>query len=249
VQISGCTALVTGASRGIGAAFVEGLISKGAGRVYAAMRKPIETDDPRVVPVELDVTDVSRVRALAEELDDVDLVVNNAGLLYMEGALTASLEHVREQFEVNYLGLLSVSQAFSPVLAANGGGAFVNVLSVGSWIGGPPFGPYAASKAAAWAISNALRIELWSQNTQVVGIHVGLVDTDMVAELDTSKRPSSDSGKLPPGDVVEAALQGLVNGDPEVLVDPYTKHIKSALSEDHAVIYPELHAAYHDSAS
>ncbi|OJU81536.1 MAG: hypothetical protein BGO11_08130 [Solirubrobacterales bacterium 70-9] len=249
MQISGCTALVTGASRGIGATFVEALISKDADRVYAAMRKPVETDEPRVVPVDLDVTDVSRVRALAEELDDVDLVINNAGLLYMEGALTAPLDRVREQIEVNYVGLLAVSQAFSPVLAANGGGAFVNVLSVGSFIGGPPFGPYAASKAAAWAVSNALRIELWSQKTQVVGVHVGLVDTDMVAEIDMSKHHSGEAGKLPPGDVVEAALLGLENGESEVLVDPYTRHIKSALGEDHALIYPELQLAYNDLRS
>jgi NAD(P)-dependent dehydrogenase (short-subunit alcohol dehydrogenase family) len=130
MNIQDTTVLVTGANRGIGKAFADALLDRGAAEVYAAVRDVATVGDPRLVPVQLDVTDPDRVAAVARELDDVEVVVNNAGVLNIAVPLNASLDTARVELETNYLSLVSMTQAFAPVLERNGGGAFVNVLSV-----------------------------------------------------------------------------------------------------------------------
>ena len=125
-----------------------------------------------------------------------------------------------------------MTQAFAPVLAANGGGAFVNVLSVASWVGNPPLSTYGASKAAAWNFTNAVRVELQPQGTRVVGVHVGYVDTDLTAGLDAEK--------LAPAAVTAAALDALEAGEPEAIVDDISRYVKANLSDDHGEIYPMI---------
>ena len=151
MQIEGTIALVTGANRGIGKAFTDALLNRGAAKVYAGVRDlaTVSDTDPRLVPVQLDVTDADRIAALAQELPDVELVINNAGIARPATPLSAELAAARAELEVNYLSLIATTQAFAPVLATNGGGAIVNVLSVGSWIGSPTLSTYTASKSAA----------------------------------------------------------------------------------------------------
>src|SRR5947208_16867179 len=147
--------------------------------------------DPRLVPIQFHVTDPERIAEASRELDDVRVVVNNAGVLHVGVPLSASLDVARLELETNYLSLVSMTQAFAPVLERNGGGAFVNVLSVFSWVAAPMLTTYSASKAAAWSFTNAARIELERQGTHVVGVYVGGVDTDMTAALDVEKiRPA-----------------------------------------------------------
>jgi NAD(P)-dependent dehydrogenase (short-subunit alcohol dehydrogenase family) len=234
MNIQGTTALVTGANRGIGQAFVDALIARGAAKVYAAARNPdsITIDDPRVVPIALDVTDGARVAELPGEIADVQLVINNAGIASSGSPLSADLDAARAELEVNYLGLAAVTQAFAPVLGANGGGAYVNVLSVASWVANPPLATYSASKAAAWNFTNSARVALKAQGTHVVGVHVGYVDTDLTAGL--------DAPKLDPADVVSAALDALEAGEPEVAVDEISKYVKANLADDHTQIYPMI---------
>ena len=232
MNLDGTIALVTGANRGIGQAFVDALIARGAAKVYAAARNPdsITTDDPRVVPIALDVTDGARVAELPGEVADVQLVINNAGIASFGSPLSADLDAARAELEVNYLGLAAVTQAFAPVLDANGGGAYVNVLSVASWVGNPPLATYSASKAAAWNFTNSARVALKAQATHVVGVHVGYVDTDLTAGL--------DAPKLDPADVVSAALDALEAGESEVAVDEISQYVKANLADDHTQIYP-----------
>ena len=232
MHIQDSTALVTGANRGIGKAFADALLDRGAGRVYAAVRDVGTITDPRVVPIQLDVTDPDRVAAVARELDDVQLVVNNAGVLNVSIPLSASLDVARVELETNYLSLVSMTQAFAPVLERNGGGAFVNLLSVYSWVAMPLISTYSASKAAAWSFTNAARIELGRQNTQVVGVHVGAVDTDMAASFDMEK--------LPPAIVAASALDALEAGEPEAVVDDYSHAVKAGLSNDQDALYPQV---------
>ncbi|MBV6700184.1 SDR family oxidoreductase [Kitasatospora aureofaciens] len=218
--IEGSVALVTGGRRGLGKAFVEELLRRGAKKVYATARKPVPSEDGRVEVLALDVTDDASVAALAERAQDVDLVFNNAGVLHPAPLLTADLRLVRDTFETNVLGPLRIAQAFAPVLAARGGGALVDLHSLLSWAAGA--GAYGASKAALWSLTNSLRLELAAQGTQVVGVHLGFADTEMVAAIPVPK--------IAPADVARIVLDGVERGDTEVLVDDATRAIKAALS-------------------
>jgi NAD(P)-dependent dehydrogenase (short-subunit alcohol dehydrogenase family) len=220
VNIMGSTVVVTGGQRGLGKAIVDELLARGAAKVYATARAPKPSDDPRVVSVELDVTNSDSVAALAITASDADIVVNNAGVLGAPKLLTSEIDEVREVFETNYFGALRVAKAFAPVLADNGGGALVDISSVLSWAGG--FGGYGDSKAAIWSLTNSLRIELEKQGTLVTGVHLGYTDTDMTTEFDV---PKND-----PRDVARQILEGIERGDAEVLADDMTRHVKAALS-------------------
>jgi NAD(P)-dependent dehydrogenase (short-subunit alcohol dehydrogenase family) len=218
--IKGSVALVTGGQRGIGKAFVEQLLTRGAKKVYATARAPRLSDDPRIEVLPLDVTDDHSVTALAEQADDVNTVFNNAGVLHPAPLLTGDLQHVKATFDTNVYGPLRIAQAFAPILARNGGGALVNIHSFLSWAAGS--GAYGASKAALWSLTNSLRIELAAQHTQVVGVHLGFADTEMVSAIPTQK--------IAPVDVARIVLHGVENGESEVLVDEATRQIKAALS-------------------
>lgn len=220
VTIEGAVVLVTGGQRGLGKSIVDELLARGAAKIYATARVPKAADDPRVVAKALDVDDSDSVAALAEELSDVAIVVNNAGAPGTGPLLDSSIEDVRAIFETNFFGALRIVQAFAPILARNGGGALVDVHSVLSWVSGA--GGYGASKAALWSATNSLRLELAPQGTLVTGVHLGYTDTDMVADLDV---PKND-----PKDVAKAIVDAVESGETEVLADDVTRYFKSVLA-------------------
>ncbi|MBV1848767.1 SDR family oxidoreductase [Catellatospora tritici] len=228
MRIEGATALVTGANRGLGKAFVEELLARGATKVYATARDVSTITDPRVTPLELDITEPASVAAAARAAADVDLVVNNAGIA--TGASVLGDENdLRRELETNFFGPVRVTRAFAPVLAANGGGAVVNVLSVLSWLALPSTGGYSAAKAAAWAATNAQRQELAGQGTHVVGVHVGYLDTEMAAHI--------DGPKTSPDKLAAQVLDAVEAGEPEVLGDDTSRNVKAALSGDLRDLY------------
>ncbi|MER6951541.1 SDR family oxidoreductase [Nonomuraea sp. NPDC000554] len=236
MKINGSVALVTGANRGLGAAFARALLERGASTVYAGARDPSTITEPGLVPVRLDVTDPDSVAAAAALCGDVTLLVNNAGVSRGDALLDgASLDAARAELETNYLGTLSMGRAFAPVLGRNGGGALVNMLSVLSFVTSPQLATYAASKAAAWSLTNALRLELREQGTQVVAVHAGYIDTDMVRSV--------DADKISPAEVAARTFDGVEAGLHEVLVDHLSRSVRSALSSDLGVLYPALGSA------
>ncbi|MBL8276016.1 MAG: SDR family oxidoreductase [Pelomonas sp.] len=229
MNIHGSIALVTGANRGLGAAFARVLLANGAAKVYAAARDPSSVKQAGVVPVQLDVTKPDQVAALARDLRDVTLVVNNAGV-FEPGPLLApqSADALMRQMEVNALGPLRVVQAFAPVLAANGGSAVINMLSVLSWLTlANVSGTYSASKAAAWALSNGLRQELKAQGTELLSVHAGFIDTDMASGVQMPKTS--------PDDVARIALEALQAGQSEVLVDDISRQVRQGFSASPAI--------------
>ena len=233
MDVAGSVALVTGANRGLGAAFCRTLLARGASKVYAGARDPSAVTIDGVVPIRLDITSPADVAAAAARCGDVSLLINNAGILTGTSALADdALEEGRREFETNVFGTLAMSRAFAPVLGSNGGGALVNVLSVLSWFSVPGGALYCASKAAAWSLTNSLRLDLQAQGTQVIGLHVGYIDTDMAAGV---KAPKSS-----PDDVASQALDGVESGAFEVLADEPSRMVRSALSADLAALYPTL---------
>ncbi|PJM69302.1 SDR family oxidoreductase [Achromobacter ruhlandii] len=223
MQLKNATVLITGANRGIGLAFGAEALARGARKVYAGARDPASVTLPGVQAIQLDVTSDQDVAAAAALARDVTLVINNAGIAATGGFLADdSIESARRHLETNLLGPLRVAQGFAPVLAANGGGALLNVLSIASWINRPVLGVYGMSKSAAWALTNGLRHELREQGTQVLGLHMGFVDTDLTRGLDAPKST--------PESVVRQAFDALEAGAEEVLADDATRQVKQGLS-------------------
>jgi NAD(P)-dependent dehydrogenase (short-subunit alcohol dehydrogenase family) len=232
MKIDNATVLVTGANRGIGLAFTRELLARGARKVYAGARDPSTITLPGVEAIRLDVTKPEEVAAAVARAGDVTLVINNAGVGHVGGFLAADSEAVaRHQFETNFFGMLRVSKAFAPVLASHGGGALLNVLSIVSWINGGELAAYAASKSAAWSLTNALRHELAAQKTQVLGLHMAFVDTDLVRGIDAPKSS--------PDDIVKRALDGLEAGLDEVLADERTQFVKQGLTAPRPSYLPQ----------
>ena len=224
MKIDNAVVLVTGANRGIGLAFTRELLARGARKVYAGARDPSTvTLQPGVEAIRLDVTKPDEVAAAAARAGDVTLVINNAGVGHQGGFLAPDSEEVaRRQFETNFFAMLRVSKAFAPALGANGGGGLLNVLSIVSWMNGGQLAAYAASKSAAWSLTNSLRHELAAQQTQVLALHMAFVDTDLVRAI--------DGPKTSPEDIVKRALDGLEAGLDEVLADEPTRFVKQGLT-------------------
>jgi len=221
MNINDSVALVTGANRGLGRAFAQRLLERGARKVYATARRPETVDLPGVEVLPLDIADPASVSAAAEAAQDVSLLVNNAGISTGTDLLTGPLETVRHELETNMFGHLAMIREFASALGRNGGGAIVNVLSAMSWFGGRGATAYHLSKAAAWAMTNGVRLELAGQGTLVTAVHLGLADTDMAAGWHVDK--------ITPSDLADAALDGVEAGSAEVLADRWSQDVKSRL--------------------
>jgi NAD(P)-dependent dehydrogenase (short-subunit alcohol dehydrogenase family) len=225
MKIKNSVALITGANRGIGLAFARELLARGAKKVYSTARDPLNITLHGVIPLKLDVTNIDDINEIANIASDVDLLINNAGIAQPGDLLHASSGDItRTIFETNFFGMLNMSTAFASNLKANGGGAIINVLSVASWISEPKLAAYCASKSAAWSITNALRHELAPNGTQVLGLHMGYVDTDLTKGFDIPKSS--------PEYIVKQALNGLESDLHEVLADSITLQVKQGLTAE-----------------
>lgn len=241
MDLSHAVAFVTGADRGLGAAFVEGLLARGA-RVHAAaldvawLAPAVARHGDRVVPVALDVTDPQAIAAAARAAPDVTVLVNNAGVLAQLGLVEAgSIDPLRAEMEVNVLGLAAMSLAFAPVIARNGGGAIVNMLSTASLLPFPAFGSYAATKAAAMSLTHSMRHELAPRGVRVVGVYAGFIDTGMVATIDV--------GKASPQAVVERALAGLEAGINDIDGDDRSAQARGRLHDGLDAVLDDLYSS------
>jgi NAD(P)-dependent dehydrogenase (short-subunit alcohol dehydrogenase family) len=221
-SLAGQTVLVTGANRGMGREYVGQLLDRGATKVYAAARNPqkIDATDPRVIPLQLDVTDPTSIAAAGEAASDVSVLINNAGLSRAASVLDRDTSKLREEMETNLYGPLAMASTFADRIVEKSG-AIVNVASVLAWMSAGR--SYGVSKAALWNATDSMRTELAPRGVQVVGVYVGLVDTDMAKFTDY---PKSD-----PVEVIRQVLDGIESGADEVLADEMTRQVRAELSK------------------
>lgn len=227
--------LVTGANRGIGAAFVAELRERGVAKIYAASREGSAPTVDGVVPIRLDVTDPDQIQAAAETAGDVQVLINNAGISTGTSLVSGAMADVRREMETNFYGPLLTTRAFAPILKANGGGAVLNVVSALAWFTVPGAGAYGASKSAAWSLTDSTRLELADQGTHVVGVYMGLVDTDMSAGV--------PAPKISPSALAAAGLDAIESGLDEVLADDWAAFVKSGLTQNPTQRYQQLFSA------
>jgi NAD(P)-dependent dehydrogenase (short-subunit alcohol dehydrogenase family) len=233
MNIEGAVVLVTGANRGLGAEYVRQLLDRGSAKVYAGARSLESVKTSGAIPIKLDVTNAADIQTAVAQCNDLTMLINNAGVVIGSRVLAEnSLENAKAEFETNVWGPMNLSKAFAPVLAANGGGAIVNVLSAVSWMSIKEVATYAMSKSAAWSLTNALRLELARQGTLVVAVHPAFIDTDMAAGVDMPKTS--------PQQVVERTLDGVVAGLPEVLADDTSAFVKNSLPKHIETFYPKV---------
>ena len=242
MKVADSIALVTGGNRGIGEAFVRVLLDAGAKKVYVGSRDPgaaahlADAHPQKAFPVRLDVTREADIQAAAAACPDVNVLVNNAGVFVSETLLgAADMSGAREEMEVNYFGLVSMCRAFAPNLAANGGGAIVNVLSVGAMIAVPNMGGYSPSKFAARAATTNIRAELAEQGTQVSALIVGSVDTRMAEHVKGRKEP--------PDVIAKAGLMAIERNVTEMDTDDFAIRMRASLQRDPAAVEKRMAAA------
>ncbi|WCN84180.1 SDR family oxidoreductase [Micromonospora sp. LH3U1] len=231
MKIAGSTALVTGANRGFGRHLAAELLTRGA-TVYAGARNPDTVDLPGVTPVRLDITDPASVAAAAKLAGDVNLLINNAGIETGTDLLEGDLDLVRLELETHYFGNLSMVRAFAPIIAGNGGGTILNVLSALSWVNFPGVGAYGAAKSAEWAMTNALRVQLAERGVRVAGLHVGYMDTDMTAGVTA---PKSD-----PAVIARIGVDGIESDAYEIVTDETSRQVQAGLAGGVTALYPQL---------
>ncbi|WP_406276455.1 SDR family oxidoreductase [Nocardia sp. NBC_00881] len=231
MDLATSTVLVTGANRGFGRALAVELLSRGA-TVYAGARNPDQVDLPGAEPITLDITDPASVAAAVKATGDVTILINNAGSPPGADLLTGDLNDIRLEMDTHFFGTLSVIRGFAPQIAANGGGAILNILSGLSWVSFPEVGAYCAAKSAEWSLTNAVRLQLADQGIRAAGLHVGYMDTDMVRTVTEAK---SD-----PADIARIAVDGIATGAYEILADNASRQVQTALAAGVTALYPQL---------
>jgi NAD(P)-dependent dehydrogenase (short-subunit alcohol dehydrogenase family) len=231
MNINTTVALVTGANRGIGKAFVEALHQAGAKRIYATARNLESLQDvvaiapEKIIAIALDVTNPDQIAQVAQQIQDVNLLINNAGVLGSGGFFAPnSIETAQWEMSTNYFGTLYMIRAFAPILKQNGGGAIINLLSISSVVNVPVFASYSASKAALYSLTQGVRAELAQQGTLVVGVFPGPVDTAMSEGVPLEK--------FPPIQIAQAALQGVEQGNEDVYPDSVSQQVFAGIQQD-----------------
>lgn len=223
IPIAGSSVFVTGADGGLGAEFVAQAIDRGAARVHATTLRSHRWSSRLVRPLVVDIRDEASVTAAAMEADDTTIVINNAGTGSSESLTTGDLEQLRNVVETNLWGSLHVVRAFAPVLEANGGGTIINVLSAAAW--DHRLKSYSVSKAALWAATNGMRMELAPRGVRVVGLILSFTDTPMVRSWFPGASDLND-----PADVVRTAYDRYEAGALEILADAHSQRLKAELS-------------------
>ena len=209
MNIANKTVLITGSNRGIGRALVDEALRRGAKRIYAGTRGPLQSADERVTPLTLDVTSDSQIQRAVDEVDTLDVLINNAGVAIYDDL--SNIDVIEQHLAVNLLGLLKVTLAFLPLLRRSKG-AIVNNLSLAALAALPVIPAYSISKAAVFNMTQSLRALLAGQGVTVHAVVLGPIDTDMNRGFEIPKA-SPESAAL-------RIFDGLEKGEDEIFPDP-----------------------------
>jgi NAD(P)-dependent dehydrogenase (short-subunit alcohol dehydrogenase family) len=209
MTLAGKTVLVTGANRGIGQALVEEALARDVARVYAGARQPLAHPDGRVTPLMLDVTNPAQIQAAAEQAGSLDVLINNAGIFVFDDL--GDRAAIERHLAVNFFGPYAMTQAFLPALT-RAQGAIVNNVSIAALAPIPVTPAYSISKAAAFSLTQSLRMLLAGRGVRVHAVLTGPVDTDMVRDLDIPKAA--------PQTVARGILDGVEKGEEDIFPDP-----------------------------
>lgn len=237
-RFANSTILVTGANRGLGRALVQAALDASAKRVYAAARDPrtlealVRSAPDRVAAVQLDVTDAASVAAAARLAPDVDVLINNAGVLAAFDILTTKPEDLMRDFATNTFGIVTTTKAFLPALSRNASGVLVNVLSIVSLANMPALGGYSAAKAAAYSLTQGLRPELTRRGVSVHAVLPGPIDTDMVKDMPMQKTSAAE--------VAQAIIDGVNAGAFEIFPDPASREMNAVYRRDPSALAAQL---------
>ncbi len=231
MEIRNAVALVTGANGGIGSHFVEQLLQLQVSKIYVCARTTsklqnlVALDPQRIIPLELDVTNLQSVQAAAAKCSDVTILINNAGTSLNHGIISApDIEVAKAEMDVNYFGMAAMCRAFAPILKQHGGGAIVNILSLLGKVNLPFSGSYSASKAAAISMTQSVRAELAAQKTLVVGVMPGTVDTELAK--------SWPNPKVAPAEVARVTLQAVIANEEDVYPGEQAAQVSAQLLAD-----------------
>ncbi len=242
MEIQNRTALITGANRGIGRATVDALLAAGAAKVYAGARNVDslpDFGDARVVPIQLDITDSESVRSAATTAGDVDLLINNAGVLSMGSTLEVPFEDIQRDMNVNYYGTLGMVRAFVPVLESKPGAALVNVVTIAAFVNFPGLAGYSPSKAALFSLSQGLRIDLAPRGISVHTVNPGPIDTDMAKDLDMDKAS--------PESAAENIVRGLENDEADIFPDAMAEQMFGLWRGNYRDLEAAVYQMHHNS--
>jgi NAD(P)-dependent dehydrogenase (short-subunit alcohol dehydrogenase family) len=232
LNIADRAVLITGANRGIGQALVEEALSRGVKRVYAGTRNPVAHSDPRVTPLILDVTSADEIQRAADQVESLDLLINNAGLALYDDLSDPSV--LEQHLDVNLFGIHRMIQAFAPLLTRSGG-AIVNNLSVNALAPLPVIPAYSVSKAAAFNLTQSLRVLLAAQGVRVHAVLLGPVDTDMTRGLDIPKAS--------PESVAHNIFDGVERDEAEIFPDSFSESLAESWSGGAAKVLERQYAA------
>jgi NAD(P)-dependent dehydrogenase (short-subunit alcohol dehydrogenase family) len=238
LNIADKTVLITGANRGIGQALVEEALKRGAKRVYAGTRKPLAQSDARVTPLTLDVTNADEIQRAVDQVESVDVLINNAGLALYDDLTDPSV--LERHLDVNLFGPHRMIQAFAPMLIRSSG-AIVNNLSVNALAPLPLIPAYSISKAAAFNLTQSLRVLMAPQGVRVHAVLIGPVDTDMTRGLDIPKAS--------PESVAKGIFDGVENEEDEIFPDAFAQSIASGWHSGAAKMLERQYAAVLDAVA
>ncbi|MBL4669005.1 MAG: SDR family oxidoreductase [Flavobacteriales bacterium] len=239
-QLKGKVILITGANRGIGKSLVKAALEKGASKIYATCRdlsKMPSFEDDRVIPLELDITNVNQIMNLIEQVSDTQILINNAGILNAGSILEGEISGMENDMSVNYYGTINMMRAFAPILEKNKPARMINIVSIVAYSPLPTIAGYSASKSALFSATHAVRIELAKKGITVHTVNPGAIDTDMNA--------GSDMDMPAPDGIAKVILNEVEAGNLNIVPDPMGQGMFNAWKESPLKLAEIFHNMYH----